>query len=73
MRGHYGGASPRQAGSRSPWRCSGPAQTKPPEDDGSRYTWPGASILRCDVKPGARATRSEQYFVDCAVGSVSGR
>ena len=49
----------------------GAGQTKPPEDDGSGYTWPGASILTVDVKPwGAGYVRSEPYFVDCPLACI---
>ena len=49
----------------------GAGQTKPPEDDGSGYTWPGASILTVDIKPwGAGYVRSEPYFVDCPLACI---
>ena len=38
----------------------GAGQTKPPEDDGSGYTWVGASILTVDVKPWGGGLRQER-------------
>jgi hypothetical protein len=40
--------------------------SRPPESDGSTYTWPGAATLTVDVKPwGGGYVRSDPYLIDC--------
>lgn len=44
----------------------GAAQSRPPESDGSTYTWTGAATLTVDVKPwGGGYVRSDPYLIDC--------
>lgn len=41
-------------------------QSRPPESDGSTYTWTGAATLTVDVKPwGGGFVRSDPYLIDC--------
>lgn len=43
----------------------------PPEDDGSRFTWPGAATMNVDVSPwGGGSVRSEPYRIDCPLACV---
>jgi hypothetical protein len=44
----------------------GAGQSRPPESDGSTYTWTGAATLTVDVKPwGGGYVRSDPYLIDC--------
>jgi Divergent InlB B-repeat domain len=44
----------------------GAAESRPPESDGSTYTWTGAATLTVDVKPwGGGYVRSDPYLIDC--------
>ena len=43
----------------------------PPEDDGSTYTWPGATLVRVDVLPwGGGYVRSTPYLIDCPLACI---
>ena len=43
----------------------------PPEDDGSTYTWPGATTLTVDVSPwGGGYVRSTPYLIDCPLACI---
>ncbi len=43
----------------------------PPEDDGSTYTWPGATTMTVDVQPwGGGYVRSTPYLVDCPLACI---
>jgi hypothetical protein len=43
-------------------------QSKPPESDGSAYTWTGAATLTVDVEPwGGGYVRSDPYLIDCGL------
>ena len=43
----------------------------PPEDDGSTYTWPGATLVTVDVQPwGGGYVRSTPYLVDCPLACI---
>src|SRR5262245_12058900 len=49
----------------------GAGQSKPPESDGSAYTWTGAATLTVDVKPwGGGYVRSDPYLIDCPMACV---
>lgn len=46
-------------------------QSKPPESDGSTYTWTGAATLTVDVKPwGGGYVRSDPYLIDCPFACI---
>jgi len=46
-------------------------QSKPPESDGSTYTWTGAATLSVDVKPwGGGYVRSDPYLIDCPMACL---
>ena len=46
-------------------------QSRPPESDGSVYTWTGAATLTVDVKPwGGGYVRSDPYLIDCPMACV---
>ena len=46
-------------------------QSRPPESDGSSYTWSGAATLSVDVKPwGGGYVRSDPYLIDCPMACV---
>lgn len=47
-------------------------QTRPPpQDDGSTYTWPGATLVTVDVQPwGGGYVRSAPYLIDCPLACV---
>jgi len=46
-------------------------QTRPPEDDGSTYTWAGATTLTVDVEPwGGGYIRSTPYLIDCPLACI---
>jgi hypothetical protein len=46
-------------------------QSRPPESDGSTYTWTGAATLTVDVKPwGGGYVRSDPYLIDCPMACV---
>ena len=46
-------------------------QTRPPESDGSTYTWPGATIVTVDVQPwGGGYVRSSPYLIDCPLACI---
>jgi hypothetical protein len=43
----------------------------PPEDDGSTYTWPGATMVTVDVEPwGGGYVRSTPYLIDCPLACI---
>jgi hypothetical protein len=43
----------------------------PPEDDGSTYTWQGATTLTVDVEPwGGGYVRSTPYLIDCPLACI---
>ncbi len=43
----------------------------PPEDDGSTYTWPGATLVTVDVQPwGGGYVRSTPYLIDCPLACI---
>lgn len=43
----------------------------PPEDDGSTYTWPGATLVTVDVQPwGGGYVRSDPYLIDCPLACI---
>jgi hypothetical protein len=43
----------------------------PPEDDGSTYTWPGATTMTVDVAPwGGGYVRSTPYLIDCPLACI---
>ena len=43
----------------------------PPEDDGSTFTWPGATTVTVDVEPwGAGYVRSTPYLIDCPLACI---
>ena len=43
----------------------------PPEDDGSSYTWPGATAVTVDVQPwGGGYVRSTPYLIDCPLACI---
>jgi hypothetical protein len=47
----------------------GAGQSRPPESDGSTYTWTGAATLTVDIKPwGGAYVRSDPYMIDCPMG-----
>ena len=47
----------------------GAGQSRPPESDGSTYTWTGAATLTVDIKPwGGAYVRSDPYLIDCPMG-----
>ena len=49
----------------------GAGQSRPPESDGSTYTWTGAATLTVDVKPwGGGYVRSDPYLIDCPMACV---
>jgi hypothetical protein len=49
----------------------GAGQTKPPETDGSVYSWFGAATLSVDVKPwGGGYVRSDPYLIDCPMACI---
>jgi hypothetical protein len=49
----------------------GAGQSKPPESDGSTYTWTGAATLTVDVKPwGGGYVRSDPYLIDCPLACI---
>jgi hypothetical protein len=46
-------------------------QSRPPESDGSSYTWTGAATLSVDVKPwGGGYVRSDPYLIDCPLACI---
>ena len=46
-------------------------QSRPPESDGSAYTWTGAATLTVDVKPwGGGYVRSDPYLIDCPMACI---
>lgn len=46
-------------------------QSRPPESDGSTYTWTGAATLSVDVKPwGGGYVRSDPYLIDCPMACI---
>lgn len=46
-------------------------QSRPPESDGSSYTWTGAATLSVDVKPwGGGYVRSDPYLIDCPMACI---
>lgn len=46
-------------------------QSRPPETDGSSYTWAGAATLSVDVKPwGGGYVRSDPYLIDCPLACI---
>lgn len=46
-------------------------QSRPPESDGSTYTWTGAATLTVDVKPwGGGYVRSDPYLIDCPMACI---
>ncbi len=46
-------------------------QSRPPESDGSTYTWTGAATLTVDVKPwGGGYVRSDPYLIDCPLACI---
>jgi len=46
-------------------------QTRPVQDDGSTYTWPGATTLTVDVAPwGGGFVRSTPYLIDCPLACI---
>lgn len=49
----------------------GASQSRPPESDGSTYTWTGAATLTVDVKPwGGGYVRSDPYLIDCPFACI---
>ena len=49
----------------------GAGQSRPPESDGSTYTWTGAATLTVDVKPwGGGYVRSDPYLIDCPFACI---
>jgi hypothetical protein len=43
----------------------------PPEDDGSTYTWPGATTLTVTIEPwGGGYVRSAPYLIDCPLACI---
>ena len=49
----------------------GAGQSRPPESDGSAYTWTGAATLTVDVKPwGGGYVRSDPYLIDCPMACI---
>jgi hypothetical protein len=49
----------------------GAGHTKPPETDGSVYSWFGAATLSVDVKPwGGGYVRSDPYLIDCPMACI---
>ncbi len=49
----------------------GAGQSRPPESDGSSYTWTGAATLSVDVKPwGGGYVRSDPYLIDCPMACI---
>ena len=43
----------------------------PPEDDGSTYSWPGATVVTVDVQPwGGGYVRSTPYLIDCPLACI---
>ena len=49
----------------------GAGQSRPPESDGSTYTWTGAATLTVDVKPwGGGYVRSDPYLIDCPLACI---
>ena len=43
----------------------------PPEDDGSTFTWPGATTVTVDVEPwGGGYVRSTPYLIDCPLACI---
>jgi hypothetical protein len=49
----------------------GAGQSRPPESDGSTYTWTGAATLTVDVKPwGGGYVRSDPYLIDCPMACI---
>ncbi len=43
----------------------------PPEDDGSTYTWPGATTVTVNVQPwGGGYVRSTPYLIDCPLACI---
>ena len=49
----------------------GAGQSRPPESDGSTYTWTGAATLTVDVKPwGGGYVRSDPYIIDCPMACI---
>ena len=49
----------------------GAGQSRPPESDGSTYTWTGAATLTVDVKPwGGGYVRSDPYMIDCPMACI---
>jgi hypothetical protein len=43
----------------------------PPEDDGSTYTWPGATTVTVNVEPwGGGYVRSTPYLIDCPLACI---
>lgn len=49
----------------------GAGQSRPPESDGSTYTWTGAATLTVDVKPwGGGYIRSDPYIIDCPMACI---
>ena len=47
------------------------SQSRPPESDGSTYTWTGAATLTVDVKPwGGGYVRSDPYLIDCPFACI---
>lgn len=43
----------------------------PPQDDGSTYTWPGATTVTVDVQPwGGGYVRSTPYLIDCPLACI---
>jgi len=66
----------RRAGRVSPFEegaalLPGAGQSRPPESDGSTYTWTGAATLTVDVKPwGGGYVRSDPYLIDCPMACI---
>jgi hypothetical protein len=49
----------------------GVGDSRPPESDGSTYTWTGAATLTVDVKPwGGGYVRSDPYLIDCPFACI---
>jgi hypothetical protein len=49
----------------------GAGHSKPPETDGSVYSWFGAATLSVDVKPwGGGYVRSDPYLIDCPMACI---
>jgi hypothetical protein len=43
----------------------------PPEDDGSTFSWPGATTLTVNVQPwGGGYIRSTPYLIDCPLACI---